>query len=54
MTKLDVAYLFDPNIGKYYYGNRHPMKPHRLTLTNSLVMNYGLYKNMNVSVIIIK
>lgn len=44
----DVAYLFDPNIGKYYYGHRHPMKPHRLTLTNSLVMNYSLYKKMKM------
>ena len=25
------------------------MKPHRLTLTNSLVMNYGLYKKMKVN-----
>jgi histone deacetylase 3 len=24
------------------------MKPHRLTLTNSLVMNYNLYKNMKM------
>jgi histone deacetylase 3 len=46
----DVVYLFDPNIGKYYYGHRHPMKPHRLTLANSLVMNYGLYKKMKMYV----
>ena len=24
------------------------MKPHRLTLTNSLVMNYGMYKKMKM------
>lgn len=24
------------------------MKPHRLTLTNSLVMNYGLYKRLKM------
>ncbi len=24
------------------------MKPHRLTMANSLVMNYGLYKKMKV------
>jgi len=47
-NKLEVAYMFDPSIGKYYYGHRHPMKPHRLTLTNSLVMNYGLYKHMKM------
>ena len=45
----EVVYLFDPNIGKYYYGHRHPMKPHRLTLTNSLVINYGLHKKMKVN-----
>lgn len=27
---------------------RHPMKPHRLTLTNSLVLGYGLHKRMDV------
>ena len=52
MSSKSVAYLFDPNIGKYYYGHRHPMKPQRLTLTNSLVMNYGLYKKMKVSIIL--
>ena len=25
------------------------MKPHRLALTHSLVLNYGLYKKMEVS-----
>ena len=30
-------------------GHRHPMKPHRLTLTNSLVMNYDLHKRMKVN-----
>lgn len=27
---------------------RHPMKPHRLTLTNALVVGYGLHKRMDV------
>ena len=30
-------------------GQGHPMKPHRLALTHSLVLNYGLYKTMEVS-----
>ena len=25
------------------------MKPHRLALTHSLILNYGLYKKMDVS-----
>lgn len=27
---------------------RHPMKPHRLTLTNHLVVGYGLHKKMDM------
>ena len=30
-------------------GPGHPMKPHRLSLTHNLVLNYGLYKKMQVS-----
>ena len=30
-------------------GAGHPMKPHRLSLTHSLVLHYGLYKKMMVS-----
>lgn len=29
-------------------GAGHPMKPHRLALTNNLVMHYDLYKYMEV------
>ena len=29
-------------------GPGHPMKPHRLALTHSLVLNYGLYRKMEV------
>jgi histone deacetylase HOS2 len=35
-------------INRQQTGHRHPMKPHRLTLTNSLVMNYGMYKKMKM------
>uniref|UniRef100_A0A8C4YW22 Histone deacetylase n=1 Tax=Gadus morhua TaxID=8049 RepID=A0A8C4YW22_GADMO len=31
-----------------YYCAGHPMKPHRLSLTHSLVLHYGLYKKMMV------
>eukprot|EP00127_Corallochytrium_limacisporum_P000230 Clim_evm47s7 gene=Clim_evmTU47s7 len=46
--KKRVSYMFDPDIGNYHYGALHPMKPHRLALTHSLVMNYGLHKYMDV------
>lgn len=32
------------------YGPSHPMKPHRIRMTHSLVMNYGLYKKMEIFV----
>uniref|UniRef100_A0A8D0HKD1 Histone deacetylase n=1 Tax=Sphenodon punctatus TaxID=8508 RepID=A0A8D0HKD1_SPHPU len=44
-----VAYFYDPDVGNFHYGAGHPMKPHRLALTHSLVLHYGLYKKMIVS-----
>lgn len=41
-----VAYYFPKGVGEYHYGERHPMKPARLTLTNSLVLGYGLHHRM--------
>lgn len=35
-------------LGSYYYGAGHPMKPHRLRMTHSLLLAYGLYKKMEV------
>merc|ERR1711939_1057076 len=46
--KKRVCYFFDSDIGNYHYGNGHPMKPHRIKMTHSLVMNYGLYKRMEI------
>lgn len=43
-----VAYFYDPDVGNYHYAPGHPMKPHRIRMTNSLLVNYGLYKHMNV------
>ncbi|KPV75716.1 uncharacterized protein RHOBADRAFT_52750 [Rhodotorula graminis WP1] len=38
-----------PRVSYYFpQGERHPMKPHRLTLTNHLVLGYGLHKRMDV------
>lgn len=34
------------DIGHYYYGPGHPMKPHRMKLTHHLIMGYGLYRKM--------
>lgn len=46
--KARVCYYYDSNIGSYYYGAGHPMKPHRLRMTHALVLAYGLYKRMEV------
>ncbi|CAG0884312.1 unnamed protein product [Cyprideis torosa] len=48
MVKPKVTYLFDPAVGGFHYGFRHPMKPHRLAVTHSMVLQYGLMKKMTV------
>ena len=47
-TKRRVCYFYDPEIGNYHYGPGHPMKPHRLAVTHSLVFNYHLQDLMAV------
>merc|ERR1712070_727101 len=36
------------DIGNYYYGQGHPMKPHRIRMAHNLLLNYGLYKKMEI------
>jgi acetoin utilization deacetylase AcuC-like enzyme len=43
---LQVAYYYDPDIGTFYYGQGHPMKPHRVRMAHSLILHYGLYEQM--------
>ncbi|KAL4937512.1 hypothetical protein BDV06DRAFT_202790 [Aspergillus oleicola] len=43
-----VAYFYDSDVGNYAYVSGHPMKPHRIRMTHSLVMNYSLYKKMEI------
>ena len=43
-----VSYHHRPNVGNYHFGQIHPMKPHRLALTNHLVLTYGLHEKMLV------
>ncbi|GAA5954907.1 hypothetical protein JCM3765_007807 [Sporobolomyces pararoseus] len=47
-NKKRTCYFFDSDIGNYHYGPSHYMKPHRIRMTHSLVMNYGLYKKMEI------
>ncbi|XP_065207716.1 histone deacetylase 3 [Planococcus citri] len=48
MSNKVVSYFFNPDVGNFHYGQGHPMKPHRLSVINSLVLNYGLYKKMQI------
>ena len=45
-----VAYFHDSDIGNYAYPTGHPMKPHRIRLAHSLIMQYDLYQKMEIYV----
>jgi histone deacetylase 1/2 len=45
-----VAYFYDSDVGNYAYVAGHPMKPHRIRMAHSLIMNYGLYTKMEIYV----
>lgn len=48
--KKTVAYFYDSDVGNYAYVAGHPMKPHRIRMAHALVMNYDLYKKMEIYV----
>jgi hypothetical protein len=43
-----VSYFYEPTIGDYYYGQGHPMKPHRIRMAHCLVVHYRLHRFMEV------
>ncbi|KAB7500258.1 Histone deacetylase Rpd3 [Armadillidium nasatum] len=47
-SRKKVCYYYDSDIGNYYYGQGHPMKPHRIRMTHNLLLNYGLYRKMEI------
>jgi len=47
-SKKKVCYYYDGDVGNYYYGQGHPMKPHRIRMTHNLLLNYGLYRKMEI------
>lgn len=49
--KRRVAYFYHNDIGNFHYGKDHPMKPKRIAMAHELIVNYGLYKELNVYVI---
>jgi histone deacetylase 1/2 len=61
MSNNRVAYFYDSkslsifiyyigDVGSYYYGAEHPMKPFRIKMTHQLILSYGLYRKMHVYV----
>ncbi|KAI8910871.1 hypothetical protein EDD86DRAFT_203815 [Gorgonomyces haynaldii] len=47
--KTKTSYYYHSDIGHYHFGPHHPMKPHRIRMTHNLVVNYGLYKKMEIN-----
>ena len=45
-----IAYFYDSDVGNYAYPAGHPMKPHRIRLAHALIMNYDLYKHLEIYV----
>lgn len=43
-----VSYHGNPEVEKMHFGPKHPMKPWRLTLTNKIVMAYGMHEAMDM------
>jgi hypothetical protein len=43
-----VSYFYDADLGDFYYGPTHPMKPHRVRMAHDLIVRYDLYKHLQV------
>ena len=54
LLKILKMSLILGDIGNYYYGQGHPMKPHRIRMTHNLLLNYGLYRKMEIYVSVMK
>lgn len=49
-SKRRISYFYDGDVGNFYYGQGHPMKPHRIRMTHSLLCAYGVYQKLDVFV----
>ncbi|CAH1763544.1 5660_t:CDS:10 [Entrophospora sp. SA101] len=47
-SKRHVVYYYDEDVGNFTYGPGHPMKPHRMRMTHDLVINYNLFRKMEI------
>jgi acetoin utilization deacetylase AcuC-like enzyme len=46
--KRRVSYFYNQNFGKFVYSKEHPMRPERIAMAHSLVVNMGLYRHLNI------
>ncbi|KAL7465064.1 hypothetical protein ACHAXS_005397 [Conticribra weissflogii] len=44
--KQRISYFYQPDVGHFYYGPSHPMKPHRIKMAHHLILSYGMYRQM--------
>jgi hypothetical protein len=44
MPRRRVGFHHEPELGNFYYGRSHPMKPHRVRLAYNLIVAYQLDK----------
>ncbi|EFP09707.1 hypothetical protein GCK72_025252 [Caenorhabditis remanei] len=47
-SRRRIAYYYDANIGNYYYGVEHVMKPNRIRMAHHLILNYGMYRHLGI------
>lgn len=50
MTSHAMVWVLAGEVGGAYYGVKHPMKPHRMRMTNELIIEYGLNEHLDVYV----
>ena len=45
---MRVLYYYDDDIGNYFYGPGHPMKPHRILMAHSLLESYKTLDHLEI------
>ena len=45
---MKVLYYYDDDIGNYFYGPGHPMKPHRIRMAHSLLESYKILDHLEI------
>ncbi|KAK8897175.1 hypothetical protein M9Y10_015109 [Tritrichomonas musculus] len=43
-----IVYFYDEDVGNFFYGVNHPMKPHRIQMAHNLIVSYDLHNKMRV------